>query len=221
MAAPELDELISAALEAKVATLRVALPGIVTAYDAATRTATVQPAVRRPLEDEEGEVRQETYAPIQNVPVVFPGSAALSMYFALAPGDVVELVWNDYSPALWRATGKVSDCPDIRAHGPSYPVAFPWYRPGAQAGAEADDSIGRPTGLRIHFTDETIKVGDGSDFVAMATKTDARLSALEAFAAAHTHPVAGITPGPGAVTSAPAPGAPTGPSVASTDLKAD
>lgn len=225
-ASPELPELIAAAIDSRLLNVRVAGPGLVKSYDTGKRVATVQPAVRRPLEDEDGSVVQEEDAPVQNVPVVMWGGAKLSITHVVQPGDVVILVYFDFSPALFRKRRAVSDTPDTRKNGPSYPIAFPWFF--QTSGNDADESIGVPGGLRIHFTTSAVKVGTGSDFVAMAAKTDARLTALEAFATAQAafnteHVHTGVTPGilsSGTAGSGPPFTAGGGPT-ASSNLKAD
>jgi len=212
----ELPSLIALAAEAAGARISVAIPAIVKSYDPETRTCVAQPVTRHPIETLDGDVTHEEWAPIPNVPVVFPGAASLTIYFALAAGDVVELVFQDFSIAQWRGTGKVSDAGDLHAHSPSYPVAIPFYRPNGKGGTDAsDESIGKPGGLRLHFKDGTIEAGAGSDFVAMAAKVDARISAIETYLTALTLPVSGATAGPPAVPYTP--GAPT----ASTNLKAE
>jgi len=221
-ASPEIESLIAEAIESYMGNVHVSLPGIVESYDAATQTATVQPAVKRPIMSEDDVLQWEAYEPIQNVPVEFSGSTSLSFHFALSPGDTVVLCWQDFSIATWRNTGAVSEAGDTRKHGSSYPIARPWYRPSGGPGPDTDNSIGLPGGLRIQFTSSAVKVGEGSDFVAMAAKVDARIAALETYVTSHTHPVAGVTAGPAAVVSAPpavppTPGSPT----ASSNLKAD
>lgn len=223
MAAPEFSELIAAAVEARVAEARVTLPGKVLSYDAGTRTCKVQPLVKKPVEGADGVITFEAFAPIDNVPVVFPGAASLSLYFALASGDIVQLVFNDFSPAIWRQTGNMGDAQDIQAHGPSYPVALPYYRPGGKGGSEPDESIGKPNGLRLHFHDAAIAAGEGSAFVANATLVDAALNALKAAisAAATAEGMAGGLGGMTALSTALATAWPPPPGTASTNLKAD
>lgn len=171
-ATPEFQDLIASAIESALLNVHVALPGIVQAYDAATQTCTVQPAVRRALQDEDGAVVFEDFAAIQNVPVVFPGGAGFSTHWPLAAGDTVDLVWQDFSIARWRARGVVSDPGDVRHHGPGYPVAIPWYRPDGGPGPDVDASLGTPGGLRLHFTPSALRAGTGADFVALAAKVD-------------------------------------------------
>ncbi len=219
-ASPDIENVIAEAIDSRLLNMFVAGPGIVKSYDAGKRTATIQPAVRRPLEDEEGEVTQEDPAPVQNVPVYQMGGAKLSITHAVQPGDVVILIYFDFSPALFRKRRNLSDAPDTRKNGPSYPIAVPWFF--QTSGNETDESIGIPGGLRLHFTTSAVKVGTGADFVAMATKTDARLTALETAMGSHTHPVPGVTAGPTAVVASPTVGfAPGGGPTASSNLKAD
>lgn len=205
----ELDQLIAAAIDSDRANLHVMVPAVVKSYDAATRTVTAQPVVKRPVETLDGAVVHEDFPPIQNVPVVFPGGASLSLYFALAAGDAVVLVFADYSFAGWRSTGKPQGAGDAHPHGPSYPVALPWYRPNGAAGAEADESIGKPDGLRVHFGSDEVSIGNGSDFVALKSAVDALQVAVDT----HVHPT-GVGPsGPNS--------SPIGPQASSTNLKAD
>jgi len=137
----------------QLANLYKACPGIVRSYDGATKTITVQPVTNRPITDADGQLSHEAQPEIQNVPVEFFGSSNLSVVTELEQGDSVLLVFLDYSPAGWRRTGKPADAGDARAHGPSYCVAFPWYRPSGGAGQDQDTaSIGKPGGpVRVHF----------------------------------------------------------------------
>jgi len=223
---PEIENLIAAAIETAFDHVHISLPGIVQSYDASKQTATVKPAVRRPIQTEDDDIVYEEYEPITNVPVVFPGAASLSFHFALAKGDSVELVWQDFSIANWRRTGNVSDSGDTRKHGPSYPVAFPWMRPSGGPGPDQDNSIGIPGGLRVKFTSNAVQVGTGSGAVAMAPKVDSGFSALQsalasfasAQATASTGPLAALASGFTALGTAM--GVPTQPT-ASTNLKAD
>ncbi len=215
--APQFEQIVSEAIQSAFLSLRVAGVGIVKSYDAAKQTCSVQPAVRRPIETVDGDVVQEADSIVQNVMVAQWGSASLSSHAVLAAGDAVLLVYLDYSPALWRERGAVSDAPDTHKNGPSYPVAIPFFRPAGGAGPDNDDSIGKPDGLRLRFEPTFIGVGGMSDFVAMAAKVNARLDALEDFALTHMHATAGTGP---PVAAAPAFVAGGG-DVSSTNLKAD
>ena len=179
---PETDTLIAEAVASALLGLRVAGIGIVKSYDNATKTATVQPAVRRPVQTEDGDLEQETDSPMQNVIVAQWGGGALSANVLLAAGDAVLLVYLDYSPALWRKRGDVSDTPDTHAH--RYAIALPLHRPRGGAASEEGNSFGVPDGTRVHFEGAVARVGPATDpaaaFVALATKVDTELSALKA-----------------------------------------
>jgi hypothetical protein len=176
---PEIEELIRTAIDSRLLDVNVAVPGIVVSYDAATQTGTVQVAVKRALDTDNGEVVHETVAPIQNVPVGFAGGGTFSQHFALAAGDTVLLVFSQWAFARWRATGQISEAGDLRQHAPSYPVALPWYRPKGKPGPDSDEaSMGQPDGLRLKFRESEIGVGDMSGPVAMAVATQARLDSL-------------------------------------------
>jgi phage gp45-like len=100
-----------------------------------------------------------------------------------------------------------------------------------------EDRRYRPTGLaegevalytlahakRVYLkADGTVNLGTSpTDFVALATRTESRLAALEAFALSHTHPFTAVVAGGVAAVTAVAPGAPTSPGpVAATEVKA-
>jgi hypothetical protein len=224
---PSPEAVIGAAIASRLLDVFTALPGIVESYNAAEKTITVKLAVKRAIDTEDDGVVLEEVEPIPNVPVLCFGSPKLSLRATLTKGDSVLLIFSQWAIAQWRSTGEVSDPRDLRLHGPSYPVAIPWYAPSGGPGSDDDDSIGRAGGLRAHFKDDAIEVGDGSDAVALAAKVNARLNALEsAFAAletvfaAHGHAFAGGAVTPGAVPIY-TPTAPSGSDVSSSNLKAD
>ncbi len=169
---PEFEDLIAEAIRSAMLSVNVALPGVVVTYDAATKTAKVQPLVKRPIETSEGRLRYESWPPIQNVPVMFRGGASFSEHFPLAAGDAVDLIFQDFSFAGWRQSGKESEAHDTHNHGPSYPIAVPWYRPDGGPGEDTDDpSLGRPGGLRVYLGTTSVDVGKGAGLVAVALAT--------------------------------------------------
>jgi hypothetical protein len=190
-AEPVLPELIRRALDSRLADVWTAAPGIVVDYSAATQTATVRLGVNRTIPDADGEIAAEELPPIPNVPVQWPRTSTFSITSRLASGDTVLLVFNRQAPTEWRRTGEVSTPADQRLHGIGYPVAIPGYLPNPTEILDTDDSIGMPGALRVHFTPETVKVGDGTDFVAMTAKVMANFNTLStALAAAPGGPIA-------------------------------
>jgi hypothetical protein len=215
---PGIDSVIAEAIESALLGVRVAGVGIVRSYDAATQTCSVEPAVRRPVPTQDDRVTQEADSVVPNVMVAHWGTSALSVHGALATGDTVLLVYLDYSPALWRSRGTVSDTPDTHAH--RYPVAIPFMRPRGAAGPDTDASFGEPDGTRVHFESGVARVGattdPAADYVALAAKVDARLDAIEQWAASVVFPVTALGSPTG--TAVP-PLVPGGGSTAGTKLK--
>src|SRR4029077_2768517 len=121
---PELWDVILAAIESRLGDVFVARPGIIRSYDAASQTATVQPAIREAYVDETDTRQTEAQPPIQKVPVVFPGSGTSGITWPVNKGDTCLLVHCDVSIDTWLATGGVVDPQDDRRHDHSDVVAI-------------------------------------------------------------------------------------------------
>ncbi len=214
-AAPELPELIRRALDSRLRSVNVACPGIVQEYNPIKKTATVLPAIRGTVPDDDGIFQPEDLPPIQNVKVIWPKCGKISITGTLQAGDEVELVFNTRANTEWRRTGQVSTPIDERYHGLGYPVAYPTDTSDVTDSTDTDESIGRPGGLRLHFKDSTIEVGNGTNFAALANKVLTELNSIKSAFDTHTHPA------PGGTTSAPTAPMPSPGSVASSNLKAD
>jgi len=194
---PEDESLVQAALASALLNLRVAGIGIVKSYDDGTKTCTVQPAIKRPLETDDGDIVQTPSPLVQNVMVAQWGGSGLSGNTVLVAGDAVLLVYLDYGATGWRGTGKVSDAVDTHKHGPSYPIAIPFVRPEGGPGSNVGNSIGFESGVRIHFTASIARVGgasDAEDFVALKSAVDAIQQNLDSMASFGT-PFGPTTPG--------------------------
>lgn len=106
--------------------IHTSLPGKVVRYNAAKKTADVQPAVNNVLYDTAGvEISSERLPIIPDVPVSFPRGGGWHLSFPLAPGDHVTLVFAESATGQWRVTGEVSDPSDARRHSLASPTAFP------------------------------------------------------------------------------------------------
>lgn len=176
-AAPELDELIRRALEARIADVHVSMPGEIVSYDAATQTASVKPCLRRVVFSEDDEQIEEEYQPIQNVPVSFPGGAGFTIHFELAAGDTGDLVFSTFSHNEWQATGRVSAPGDLKPHNLGAAKFYPGIRHTKNPAPDTDNSIGVPGGERLHFTELGASMGTGAQAVVLATKLKTALDA--------------------------------------------
>lgn len=129
------------AIAAAARYMRVALPGRVESYDAATQTCSVQPYVQDGIKDETG-TRQAVRLPVvTSVPVVFPGAGAYSITWPLAVGDTVLLLFASSSIDRWLALGGEVDPIDDRRHHVTDAIAIAGLRALPDAlGAAAVDS---------------------------------------------------------------------------------
>lgn len=215
--APDLSEVLDDVITSRLADVHTAIPGTIKTYDAAKQTAEVIIQVRAATPSQDGDTVAEEHPVIPNVPVQWPRGGGYALHFPLAPGDHVLLVFSEAAIGHWRATGQVADPGDLRRHSLAYPIAIPGIAPESSPIGDA------PAGMAVlNVGSGVFRVGGPSaEFVALANLVKARLDAIQAAFDAHTHPVPGVTPGPGAVVTAPTPGAigPLAP-VASSTLKA-
>ncbi len=170
-AEPSLAELIGRALESRLASVRVSMPGIVKSYDAATKTATVQPALSDVVFDDEDERFTNEIPPIQNVPVVWPSCGALSMHAKLEDGDTGDLVFATNSISDWQISGQVAAPGDLRLHPLGSAKFYPGLRHAKNTLPDTDESIGIPGGLRARFVGGVMHVSTtptGGDSVVLA-----------------------------------------------------
>lgn len=102
----------AAAADAVSRSIRCAMPGLVTAFDSATRTA----AIRLALKDDDG----EEFPLLTGVPVFFPGN----VLFPVNEGDECLVIFADRCIDGWYTEGGVSDPPVKRTHDLSDGFAF-------------------------------------------------------------------------------------------------
>ena len=183
-----LEELLTSAFDGLARGLRVAQPARVLAFDSTTRTVRVQPLLMTVYEDEPGERVTEEHAPINGVPVVYPcGGRGARIYWPLAAGDTVLLVFCDTSIDKFKIRGGVVDPVDTRHHHPSDAVAFPCELDRAHA--ESDD-------VAIEFT-----AASGGQIHAGGSSSLTKQSDY----ASHTHPYSWTDSAGSGVTGGPTP----------------
>lgn len=192
-----LAEVINAALDYRLANVRVAIPGQVEYYDAAKQTATVQPLVQDRFVDGAEEL-VESLPALVGVPVAFPSGGGFVITFPLAKGDTGLLVLADRPLDQWLAKGGVVDPVDVRTHSLAGAVFYPGLHDSKHklASASASDLvIGDDDGDALM----TLK-GDGSILIGRsAAKSAVLFEDLKTAYDAHTHPT-GVGPsGPPAV----------------------
>lgn len=222
-AEPSLAELIRRALESRVAQVRVSMPGVVVSYDATSKTAVIQPALSDVVFDDDDQRVVSELKPIQNVPVVFPSGGRLSLHFTLEPGDTGDLVFATNSISDWQRSGQVAAPGNLRPHPLGSGKFYPGLRHDKNTLPDTDESIGIPGGLRLKFEEGAISAGLGGDFVALAAKVLAELTALKGFIAGAASVEAGASGlgGMTALNTAIASAWPSPAGVGASNLKAD
>ena len=119
-----------------LSSLHCALPGIVTAFDPVTQTATVQPAMRSRLS---GSSDTLLLPLIHDIPVFFPGSRHAAMTFPIEPGDECLLIFADSAIDRWFETGEAEAPESMRHHDLSDAFAFVGFRSRPNALPEFPD----------------------------------------------------------------------------------
>lgn len=175
-----IDELVGVALNARLAGLHTAMPGIVQSYDENTECADVQPAVKRVIEQDDGSFTFEALPLISNVKVGWLGAGGFVLHFPLVKGDSVLLVFAEVDTQQWEVSGEVSNPLWLERFGLGSPTAYPFRRTaggaaGANLVAPTPFVIGNPTSAQL---------------VALANKVDAALASIQSAFDAHTHTVA-------------------------------
>lgn len=222
---PSLADLLKRAIDYTLEDVHVMLPGKVASYDAATQKANVDLLVKRRIALDNGQELTETFPQLPNVPIVFPRGGGVPGFFVSFPiqvGDFVMVMFAERSIDAWLfSSGGVTDPNDFRKHDLSDAVAIPGLYPFSKALPDAhaaNMAMGASGGGQVHFDGVNVHLGSfpATDFVALATATEARLAAIETWGAAHTHVCAAPSSPSGPPVPPLAPGAP----VASTIAKA-
>lgn len=158
LATPTLAQVLSAALEGRLEDVHTASWGSVLAYYPATQRVDVQLVLRRYFTDEDGVTQSERPAPLQSVPVIFPGSGQYSITWPIQPGDTVLVVHGEGPIDQWMQGGRTDVDPgDTRRHSLTDAVAIPGLRPSTKA-------IG-PTGTdpaSMVVSGPSLKLGDNT-----------------------------------------------------------
>lgn len=197
---PDLADVLFEAMESRLLEVHTAIPGKVVSYDKTTQTAEVQPVVQRIDPAEDGSLTGIELPSIPNVPVKWLRGGKMGLSLFLVPGDHVTLIFNEVATGHWRASGELAPPGDLRRHSLGYPIALP----GAAHDADLLEDPGSENEAVLTVGDGVFRVGSASaEMVAIAKLTQQALDKIQQTFDAHTHPVPGITPGPGATTSAP------------------
>lgn len=163
-----LAEVLAAAHEAAAHRLHTVLPGKVLQVYADTRRVDVQLVFRGFYRTEEGDLVDEQLPMIPHVPIGFLRAGGLRIEVPVKVGDWVTLLFYEWNIGEWLAGGQTDISPgDVERHGLTGAVALPILFPD-------NEPVGED------FDGTHIVLGDASDFIALAGKTDAGFAALKA-----------------------------------------
>lgn len=230
---PTMTAVLKRAIESYIDDTFTSLICKVESYDVTTQTADLSPIVKRPMEMADGTLTDLEFPVFPEVPVLFPRAGDWFMSMPVTAGDTMLVVFSSRDFQEWRETGLVSTPTEIKPHPFSAALAIPLnIYARSEALSNASDTnmvIGNDSGVRMYLRgDGKIHLGEASDFVALSTLTNTRISNLEtAFNAlvtvfnAHVH--SGVTAGAATSGTTTAPGTPAvpGSSVAATVTKAE
>jgi len=100
-----LSEVLDFIFEQRFKSLYTCLPGVIVSYDAVTKRALVQPALRRVLTDDTEELLPE----IANVPVCFPTGGGFSLLFPVKKDDTCLLLFSQRGIENFKQTYEVEN----------------------------------------------------------------------------------------------------------------
>jgi len=195
---PDLQEVLRAVLDNRLAQLHVALPGEVVRYNAQKQIADIRPLVRDFTITLDAEEIIDDFPVIPNVPVMFPRANDFFISMPLQRGDKVLLIFNERSIGNYTdGDGSAVVDPEERTmHSLDDAVCFPGFYPNSQ-------------GVNGASTECVVlgKSGEAQEAIAMAEKVKTELEALRGTVDslitaynAHTHPYIDTPAGP-SVTS--------------------
>ncbi len=110
-----LAELVREAITSALSDVWTMTIGIVQTYDGESRTADIQPAIKRAIAKDSGVVTHETLPVLPNVMVLWPMSVGTANMITLPPlqkGDAGMLIFAVSAITQWRETGQVSEAGD-------------------------------------------------------------------------------------------------------------
>lgn len=105
--------------------LRCCIPGIIQSYDSIHNTATIQPAIREEIVNDDNMVQYVNLPILVNVPILFHSCGSGSIKFRLKQGDECLVLFSDLSYDNFWKSGNVQNPIEVRRHDLSDGLAIP------------------------------------------------------------------------------------------------
>lgn len=144
----DIETLVSERLRAALVETHTAAPGRIVSYSASTQTATIQLALDRQFEDDDGVTEDVPVPPILDVPVLFPRAGGWALTFPVQAGDPCLVVFGERDIAGWKQTGQQAAPATARTHDYSDAVAILGLWPASDPIAPA------PSGTAVQLRNE-------------------------------------------------------------------
>lgn len=161
------------------------LPVVVVKVDAAAGLVDVQPVVREPSRDSNGDYDYMDLPVIPVVPICWQQGGGFVLTFPISEGDHGLLHVSMLDASNWEDSGEISDPPTNGRHNIRSCFFVPGVRPLTEpydptdlTARQAGVVLGKDGGLQLHVTDSLIELGAATDFVALASKTAAAFAAI-------------------------------------------
>lgn len=141
--------------------LRCCIPGVIQQYDPKTNTASIQPAIREEIVNEDNTVQYMNLPILVNVPIIFPSCSIGSIKMLLKQGDECLVLFSDLSIDNFWKYANVQNPIEVRRHDLSDGIAIPCVlsqpntKPFNGTGVEITSG-----GSKISITNDGIKFSD-------------------------------------------------------------
>jgi len=178
---PTLAEVIRHHIETQLSGVFTALVGVVQSFDAAARTCTVLPAVKRPVLQADGSYEAYATTPISDVPVLTFEGGGFRLTLPLSAGDGVLLICTMTDAGSYMASGSSNVEPGLGStHNLGSCFAIPGVIPTKSVKAATSHLVlEKDGGASVHVDDViTLGASAGADFLALAAKVDTAFSAI-------------------------------------------
>ena len=135
------EETLRAALDGLQARVWTATPGIIQTVDLVAMTASVQPAIRGVVSDENGAESTVALPLLLDCPLIYPTGGGFTLTFPIAPGDECLVLFSSRCIDAWWQQGGVQPQAEYRMHDLSdgFVLAGPRSQPRILSGV-SDDS---------------------------------------------------------------------------------
>lgn len=117
--------------EAINSNLRVAIPGIIQSFDPQEQTASVQPAIREVIYDQNGTPTHLALPELLDVPITMPHAGDYAITLPIQVGDECLVIFADMCIDAWWQSGDVQNQIELRRHDLSdaFAILGPWSQP--------------------------------------------------------------------------------------------